>query len=164
MAEYNFLCSFGEATCLPQPVITRSEQHIVINRYLIPWLEYQLKGDCTAGAQFDSLIGTDTSIVFQKTCMLCNTTSIIDYTTTFNVEIFPNPFNNKLFFHLNESDNKITIDLYSINGCKIFSQMLVNTKENKTFTLNLDENLPSGIYLLKLTIDEHQFARKLIRQ
>ncbi|MBK7966630.1 MAG: hypothetical protein IPK10_16055 [Bacteroidetes bacterium] len=66
MADNNFLCSIGEATCTPQPTITRAEQHVVISNYLIPWLKYELKSDCASGAQFDSLITTDTSIVFQK--------------------------------------------------------------------------------------------------
>jgi len=40
MANYNFKCSFGELTCSPSPAISRSQQHAIINRYLIPWLNY----------------------------------------------------------------------------------------------------------------------------
>lgn len=70
MADNNLLCSFGESTCKPQPTITRKEQHDVINRYLLPWLKYELKGDCLKGAQFDSLIATDTNILLKNLCAL----------------------------------------------------------------------------------------------
>ena len=165
MADYNFLCSFGEATCIPQATITGTEQHIVINRYLLPWLKYQLKSDCFSGAQFDSLITTDTSIVFQKTCLLCNTTSISENTATFNFEIFPSPYNDKLFIQFNQSENRnVTIDLYLMNGSKIFSQTLGKVKPNEKRKLNLREDLPSGIYLLKATVNEKYSVRKIIKQ
>lgn len=72
MAESNFYCNFGEATCSPSPTITRSEQHAIINRFIIPWLNYQLKEDCAAGARFDSLLLSDQSVSFLKNCLLCN--------------------------------------------------------------------------------------------
>jgi dienelactone hydrolase len=103
MADNNFLCSFGESTCTPQPAITRPEQHTIINRYLLPWLKYELKGDCFSGAQFDSLMTIDTSISFQKTCVLCNTTALHGYISTDEIEIFPNPFNDQIFIQCNKS-------------------------------------------------------------
>ena len=165
MADNNFLCSFGEATCTPQPTIMRAEQHIVINRYLLPWLKYELKSDCFSGAQFDSLITTDTNIVFQKTCLLCIATSVNENTATFNIEIFPNPFNNKIFFQFNQSENsKVIIDLYLMNGSKIFSQTFANVKSNEKLKLNLREDLPTGIYLLNATVNGKHSVRKIIRQ
>jgi pimeloyl-ACP methyl ester carboxylesterase len=165
MADNNFLCSFGEATCTPQPTITRAEQHIVINRYLLPWLKYELKRDCSSGAQFDSLVTTDKSIVFQKTCVLCNTTSYHENPSSFNIEIFPNPFNDKIFIQCNQSEKKIVIiDLYSMNGSKIYSQTFSNVKANERLKLRLAENLPIGIYLVKLTSAGQISLRKIIKQ
>lgn len=164
MAENNFLCSFGEATCSPQPTITRAEQHTVVNRFLIPWLEYQLKDDCLAGAQFDSLVATDTSIVFEKTCLLCITTEVKDIISPFNVTIFPSPFNDKLYVELYDSADKIAVDLFSIDGRKVFSQIVSNERAGKNIVFNIDKNLPAGIYLLKMKIDENEIVRKLIKQ
>ena len=165
MADNNSLCSFGEATCTPQPTITRAEQHIVINCYLLPWLKYELKGDCFSGAQFDSLITIDTSIVFQKTCLLCNTTSYLENSSTFTIEIFPNPFNDKIFIQSNQSENSIAIiDLCLMNGSKIFSQAFSNIKANEKLSLNLREYLPAGIYLLKLTCAGQHIVRKIVRK
>jgi pimeloyl-ACP methyl ester carboxylesterase len=164
MADNNSLCSFGEATCTPQPTITRAEQHNVINRYLLPWLKYELKGDCSSGAQFDSLITIDKSIVFQKTCVLCNTTSYKENPSTFNIEIFPNPFNDRIFIQCNHSENRtVIIELYLMNGSKIFSQTFSNIKANERLKLSLTENLPIGIYLLKLTSAGQNSFRKIIK-
>ena len=165
MADNNFLCSFGEAMCTPQPSITRAEQHIVINRYLLPWLNYELKGNCISGLQFDSLITVDTSIVFQKSCVLCNNVTIYENTPSFNFEIFPNPFNDKIFIQFNQTANEIgIIDLYAMNGNKILSQPFSNIKAHEMLKLNLRENLPVGIYLLKVTIAGKYSVRKIIRK
>jgi hypothetical protein len=165
MADNNFLCSFGEATCSPLPTITRTEQHIIINRYLLPWLKYELKNNYFSGVQFDSLITTDTSIGYQKNCLLCITTSTNENPATFNIEIFPNPFNDKIFIECNQSGNcKVIIDLYLMNGSKIFSQTFANVNPNEKLKLNLREDLPSGIHLLKVTVNGKQSIRRIVRQ
>ncbi len=165
MADNNFLCSFGEATCSPQPTITRAEQHSIINRYLLPWLKYELKGDCFSGAQFDTLITSDTSIVFQKTCDLCNTTSTNEYTSRLNIELFPNPFHDKIYLQLNQAaSNTVLVDLYLMNGSKTFSQTFTNLRENEKIKLNLNDTLPIGIYLLKVTVAGQQIIKKIIKQ
>ena len=43
MADSNFLCSFGEATCSPSATISRDEQHETIFSYVNLWLDYYLK-------------------------------------------------------------------------------------------------------------------------
>jgi pimeloyl-ACP methyl ester carboxylesterase len=165
MADYNFMCSFGESTCTPQPTITRSEQHIILNRYLLPWLKYELKGDCPAGALFDSLIATDTGIDFQKTFVLCNTTSLNENSPANKIEVYPNPFCDQLFIQCSKSaGSKVVIDLYLMNGTKIHSQMYSEVKANETLKLYLAENLPSGIYFLKATFAGQQCVWKIIRK
>jgi hypothetical protein len=72
MAEYNFYCAFGEATCSPSPAISRAQQHLVINRYLTPWLQSILKGDETAGEVFDSTLRVDPEVTWLKNCVLCD--------------------------------------------------------------------------------------------
>lgn len=165
MADNNFFCSIGEATCTPQPTITRAEQHIVISSYLLPWLKYELKGDCFSGAHFDSLITIDTSIVYQKTCSLCTTTTSIENNSIFNIEVFPNPFHQELFIQNDQREkSNVVIDVYAMNGTKIFSQKFTTVKANEKHKLNLNENLSAGIYLLKVTmVGQHSF-KKIVRQ
>ena len=165
MADNNFLCSIGEATCTPQPTITRAEQHIVISSYLLPWLKYELKGDCFSGAHFDSLITIDTSIVYQKTCSLCTTTTSIENTSIFNIEVFPNPFHQELFIQNDHKEkSNVIIDMYLMNGSKIFSQNFSMIKANEKLKLNFTDSLPIGIYLLKVTMDGQHSFRKIVRQ
>ncbi len=165
MAENNSLCNFGEATCTPLATITRAEQHSVISRYLLPWLKYELKSDCLSGSQFDSMITNDTSIVFQKTCLLCNSTSYHENISTFNIEIFPNPFMDTICLQSNQSINsKAIFDLYSMNGRKIISQTSPCLKSNEKLKLYLKENLPSGIYLLKVTVAGQHLVRKIVKR
>ena len=164
MADNNFLCSIGEATCSPQPTITRATQHTIINRYLLPWLNFQLKNNCVAGAQFDSIIAVDSSITFQKNCLLCNTTSSNEIDTKFNVQVFPNPFNETVFISCNQAINKnFTVELYSVNGAKMFSRTVHNTIESERHKINLSKDLPKGIYLLKASMDKEIFSRKIIK-
>ena len=165
MANSNFFCNIGEATCTPQPAITRAEQHLVINRFLLPWLKYELKGDCFAGAQFDSLITTDTNIVFQKTCLLCNTTAINEANSFNNIEIFPNPFKDELFINCKQDvSSKIAIEIHLMNGIKIFSQVFLNVNSNEKLKIALDKNLPAGIYIMKVSDDKQQRIIKVIKQ
>lgn len=91
MANSNVLCNFGEATCLPSGIIPSSTQHDIINRFLIPWLDSQLKSNCRAGAEVDSLIANDQSVVVTNACAYCNTSnSIVELDS--QIEIGPNPF------------------------------------------------------------------------
>ena len=45
MADKSFPCNLAELTCGPGPSITREEQQRIIIGYLLPWLNYYLKGD-----------------------------------------------------------------------------------------------------------------------
>jgi dienelactone hydrolase len=43
--DYNFFCSLGENSCSPDPAISRAEQQQTTLSLLIPFLEFQLKGE-----------------------------------------------------------------------------------------------------------------------
>ncbi|MFO7575635.1 MAG: alpha/beta fold hydrolase [Bacteroidales bacterium] len=64
MCEDMALCRFGEAVSLCKAAISREEQHAVIERYLVPWLRFYLKGDADAGALFDSRLSSDAAVSF----------------------------------------------------------------------------------------------------
>ncbi|MEZ4959267.1 MAG: T9SS type A sorting domain-containing protein [Saprospiraceae bacterium] len=96
MANNNLLCSIGEASCTPAPAISRAEQHLIIGRYLLPWLKFQLKGDCPAGEVFDAAIATDPAITYQRTCELCPATNTEEMASSKGGRVYPNPFNETL--------------------------------------------------------------------
>lgn len=91
MANANILCSSGELFCIPA-TISRNTQHTLIFKYLVPWLEYQLKGNCEQGNYFDTQIVIDPLLLYLKNCTLCNSMSTITETQLHKeIQVFPNP-------------------------------------------------------------------------
>ncbi len=164
MADNNLLCSFGEATCTPAPGITRAEQHATIDKYLISWLKYTLKGDCVAGAQFDSAMAIDQSITFQKNCSFCNTIAIQERPINTHIAVFPNPFNQSILVQCGPSESSVvTINLYSIDGQKLLSNTFSAVQANDTIQLDVKENFSPGIYLLEIMMDGTRSVKKIIK-
>ena len=91
MANNNFFCGIGESSCTPQPTITRTVQQNIINSYILPWLDYQLKGNCTQGNLFDNQIVVDNSITFQKNCIQCNSLDVDNSILRNQIVLTPNP-------------------------------------------------------------------------
>jgi hypothetical protein len=93
MANSNFLCNLGESSCSSQPTITRVAQQTIITTYLLPWLDYQLKSNCSQGTLFDDKIIVDTSITFQKNCIQCNDLNMVNTEAVYPFKVYPNPAN-----------------------------------------------------------------------
>lgn len=70
MADRNFPCNLAETTCISKKDISRKTQQEIIIRYLLSWLNYQVKGDSASAEQFDKLIETDTSIIVTRSTRL----------------------------------------------------------------------------------------------
>lgn len=64
MGEKMALCNVGEALSLCRAAISKEEQHAVIERYLVPWLRFHLKGDVDAGALLDQTLQNDEAVSF----------------------------------------------------------------------------------------------------
>lgn len=71
MANSNFNCSFGEATCSPSPTITRSQQQALMHSYLLLWMNAQLKDSCTDRDQLLQLLNTANGVTAQWQCGAC---------------------------------------------------------------------------------------------
>lgn len=130
MSNSNTLCSFGESTCTPAPTITRNVQHTKIFSYLLPWLNYQLKSDCSQGAIFDSQIISDTAITFQKNCIQCDPLQTNELNSLDNeIVLFPNPANDFIYikviaqkeysFKILDTNSKIVLQFKIIESQKI---------------------------------------------
>lgn len=57
-------CSTGEKIAGCREGISQEEQLRILAKYLIPWLNYHLKGDMDAGLKFNSFIGQDSTIEY----------------------------------------------------------------------------------------------------
>ncbi len=66
MGSHNSLCKFGETMAFCNDGISEEEQHLTLNRYLLPWLNFFLKGDYDSGLEFDSAIRSDISVEYLR--------------------------------------------------------------------------------------------------
>ncbi|HRY32569.1 MAG TPA: T9SS type A sorting domain-containing protein [Bacteroidales bacterium] len=104
MADYNLLCSIGEMSCTPPPAISREEQHLIINRYLLPWLAFELKNDCLSGTWFDSTLLADPAVTWLKNCSLCLPSGMIDNEALIP-SVYPNPFTTYLDISVSRNES-----------------------------------------------------------
>jgi Secretion system C-terminal sorting domain/Chlorophyllase len=140
MANNNFLCNFGESTCSPQPTITRDEQHLVLEDYLVLWLDSQLKSDCVAGQGFNNLIDTDSRITYQKNCSQCEPLQNVNNLKENSLSLFPNPFSTFLYVR-NVGGGTYRIKIYD-SAARVISTMKIESDEGFIDTTFLS----SGIY------------------
>lgn len=143
MANTNLLCNIGESTCTPAPAISREEQHQAISRYLLPWLKFQLKGDCQAGEVFDSTITADTKVTYQRTCELCPATSTGEATPLPKTSVFPNPFGTSLSVAVSGGQPAEFL-LYDPSG-----RLVVQHSFRDTLSLDT-RHLGSGVYFFEI--------------
>ncbi len=130
MANSNTFCSIGEGSCTPAPTITRSVQHAKIMSYLLPWLNYQLKGNCLQGNVFDTQIVTDASITYQKNCIQCTSLLTEIFNNDKELVVFPNPATDYIIIKGSpQKEYWITV----IDGN---AKLLLNQKFKETLTLD----------------------------
>jgi hypothetical protein len=143
MANSNFPCTFGESTCTPAPTISREEQHQVIERYLLPWLKFQLKNDCQAGEVFDSTIAVDTDVNYQRNCELCPATSTGEVSPLPKTSVFPNPFSAELTVTIS-GGQPADFFLYDTSGRLV-------VRHTFSDSLSLDtQHLGGGVYFYEI--------------
>ncbi len=157
MANSNFLCNFGESTCTPQPTITRDEQHLVLEDYLVLWLDAQLKSNCVAGQGFNNLIGTDSRVTFQKNCSQCEPLRVAIVQKD-KIEVYPNPFSSVLNIK-NPNKKMFIFKLYDGAGRALYTAEVSSEQGylNTSF-------FASGIYLYEIVSDDGFTAKgKIIK-
>lgn len=80
-----------------------------------------------------------------------------------NTFIYPNPLSNDNVFIVtnNNKSNEIGLNIYSINGQLISSNILYSNDGVYEFNANF---IPKGLYILKISTGDNTFNTKLIRQ
>ena len=153
MSNSNTLCSFGEATCTPAPTITRNVQHAKIFSYLLPWLNYQLKSDCSQGAIFDSQIISDPAITYQKNCIQCNPLLSSELNSLDNeIVLFPNPAND--FINVKGIAQKE----YSFKILDFNSKIVLQVKITEIQNIDISK-LSSGVYFYEVIDLNHKTSK-----
>ncbi len=158
MADASATCSFGEATCTPAPTISRSAQQAVIDTYLVPWLNYHLKGDCASGNHFDNKIVSDVTINYQKNCTLCTAAAISNNNLNATIKLAPNPFHDDLRIALPEG-KKYRLSIMSVAGVPVYQDAAVT---NNT-SINLS-HIAAGVYLYEIVGIDLNYKGILVKE
>ena len=84
--------------------------------------------------------------------------------SNFNLNVFPNPVSDKMkISYALEGASIVTLKLFDLNGtvaAELLSDFQYAGRQSKTFSL--PDGLPGGVYLLKLTVDGQEAAKKII--
>ncbi len=157
-ANYNFNCAFGEATCTPNPAITRTEQQAVVNDFLKPWLAYFLKGDCTKAQEFQDSLTVSSRITYRQSLSIACPTGITDINSAKKIiSVFPNPTDGFLNIRHNK-ENVECINIYDITNKQILEHYFAIPKSDVSIATT---SLKSGIYFARVN-DKHwiKFIKK----
>jgi len=153
-AESNVACSTGEVFCSGS--LSRADQQAVVHDFLVPYLDFHLRSDATAIAQFHNLLNTDTRTTSQTTCLVSSNETILK---EINVAVHPNPAYNQITV---ETDIAIqTIEIIDFQGRIIQQQNNLDTPN--VIQLNLS-NISNGLYLLRLTTENGLVSKKIVKQ
>ena len=156
-ANSNFNCTFGENTCSPSPTITRAEQQSVTNNFLKLWLAYFLKNNCQKAQDFQDSLSMSSKISYRQSQAIGCFTGITNsnlYPNSFKV--FPNPFSTQTTLQTDILLHNATFTVYNCFGQTV--REITNISGN-TATFYRD-NLPSGLYFIRLTQDNKQIETK----
>jgi hypothetical protein len=153
-AGYNFNCSLGESSCSPKPAITPIEQQTITFNMLVPWLNFYLKNDCSAGIQFQNLISAGAGITSKQNCtVLCDATGF-EAQPFLSWSVYPNPFFSSTTFKTDIILKVATLTIYNIYGKQVLK---ITNISGQTIELQRD-NLPCGVYLMRLTQENKLIA------
>ena len=145
-ASSNTFCNIGESTCSPAPTISRTVQQNTTFSLLLPWLDYQLKGEITAGNQFQSLVDSGTGITSEQNCSLETAGTGLETTTNIAVSIYPNPFEDQTTIQSTQDLENVTLSVYNSLGQQVLKQKY---QSGNRFILNRN-GLNCGVYFLNV--------------
>jgi predicted dienelactone hydrolase len=146
-ANSNFFCSTGEATCQPAATISRTVQLNTVFTYLLPWLDYQLKADTSAGNNFQTLLLGSSGISYEQNCSLTTVSGIEEL----NSNDFSLILQQNIDYAILRSNN---LNAFSITLTDLSGRTLLSRDVNSSFEYNLDlSNLNKGFYCLNVQVN-----------
>jgi hypothetical protein len=152
-ANYNFNCSFGELTCGTPATLSETEQHDASTDLMIPWLNYYLKNDCSAGELFQLNLGNASLYSSQQNCSLLCTE--ISNSISPSLKIYPNPSHQDFFVEMSIPFGQLQV--FNPMG-QIVLEKLMHSSER----INC-EQWTNGLYYFKITdMDHHIGYQKLL--
>lgn len=98
----------------------------------------------------------------QKNLLSNNLTSRASPAVPTDMTVYPNPFSEHLSIDLSEKAQDLAIALYGIQGRKVLEKTIRTQSGHRQIRLDLSkQNLPSGIYTLKVTSAGSSYTERL---
>ncbi len=150
-ANYNFLCTTGEESCHPGGVpLSRSEQQLTAMNFVMPYLDYFLKGNASSWNNFLDSLNSSTKVTSIQSCTINPTAINANERPQPAFTVFPNPAFDKLNISLAE-DMDVHVEISGIAGNKLLNAH-INGRQ-----LSLDiSHLGKGVYWLTLMNETNQ--------
>jgi len=156
-ADYNLLCSIGEAACSPQPAITRQQQQSVILDFIGLYFDFILKGNEGAGTLFFDSLQNSPRIDYLMQWELLGPASTCE---TDHINIYPNPFRNNLIIKLPGFNTRADVIIWNATGQKV-TEFSMN---DKNFAEINTRSWKQGTYLVSIVSPAGTTHMKVIRR
>ena len=89
-----------------------------------------------------------------------NCTLAVDYFQNEDmIKVYPNPSNGTFNVFIGNYSGKVTLEVFDINGRKVYNQKVDDFNIEKTINL---KGLQSGMYILKIDGDNLSYTKKVI--
>jgi predicted dienelactone hydrolase len=113
-ADYNFNCQLGEYC---SGSISREQQHELVETFLTPWLDWTLRGDVHALADFQDLLATAQGLTVRQDCPIASVTAESAARIQIELRVLPNPFSRdaRIRFHLS-SPAAVRLEIFTAAG------------------------------------------------
>ncbi len=158
-ANYNFLCTTGEESCYPSGVpLSRAEQQLTAMNFVLPYLDYFLKGNDAAWNNFVDSLNSSAKVTSIHNCNINPSAISATANTIPAMALAPNPAFDLLNISLAE-DTDVYIEITGITGNKLMYTHL-NVRQ-----LSIDiSHLCKGVYWITLIRDNNgKFTQKFIK-
>jgi len=145
------LCDFGEPLGGSLPRADQQEAYLTL---MTAWLRYFLNGECVE-ALYTDYVTSHSFVVADPlaACMLCGN---VDDSNKIGMRMMPNPSNGSFEVLWNEEAFQF-IEILDVTG-----KIILREKVLQQHRVRVNEALPSGIYLLKLSNEKSSVTQKLI--
>jgi len=120
-ADYNFICTTGEESCHPGGVpLSRAEQQLTAMNFVMPYLDYFLKGNNASWNNFLDSLNNSTKVTSIHSCTINPSAINTNECPMPAMTLFPNPASGQLNISFAE-DKEVRIEITGITGNKLFS-------------------------------------------
>lgn len=141
-ANADLACDFGETTTGSAPTISRAEQQAIFFESVIPFLNYELKGNAGAVDSVKTAL-ENPGITWESNCIALTGTSVGDTEKSPELKIV-NPVGDYLYLS-GMGEGKHRVEIYSTIGLKIRSMVLYGGEGNVDV-----RDLSAGVWVLRV--------------